>query len=530
MQILIIAIASLIGATQAAHPEPISTTIGLTALITGLGASAAVAGAIGGAIVGGVLSVGINYGISLLRGTTSGANQTQQQYSATANSPEARLSTRQSAPSKRIPYGVVHAGGALCLEECKPPYFYRTYMISAAEIDGLDAIYLGTQKLSFTALTPNTILTPIAVSGQPAYNTRLRVCFRVGTSDQAVCPLALAGFPDIGSEWRQRGIATVTVECHYGSDDAEHQLLWGLSGDPEFLFVMRGIKIFDPRDPTQSIDDAATWKYSNNAVLAQNDYLRRDFGGRIPSSKIQYDEVALDADFDDGMIYCNDGTYIKRYTVDGMVTLNQSPADTLSQMLSANRGAVVQSSGQVWAASSRPRTSVATIYDAILAGGIHYQNDKAKRDLVNFVQTRAILDEREYNLADGPPYTIEDDQTADGERLVATLNLPFTRDHRRVQRLAKAFYDNSRLGKALSVPVDLRILAEATDQLPNNPVTFESEIFPKPGGVYRVGQLTIGESYGSVNLDLTQYDAELETDWTPATDEQPFTVAEIDVS
>lgn len=528
MNIIIVALATLVGSTGCAGAEPISTLIGLTAVISGLGVSTAVAGAIGGVIVGGALSVGLNYAAGLLM--NNGGGQIQQQ-APSANSSEARMSTRQSAPPKRVPYGIVHAGGALVLEECKPPYFYRTYVISNEEIDGLEAIYLGTQKLSFSALTPNAILTPIAVDGQANYPSRLRVCFRVGKPDQAACALAMAGFPNLGSTWRQRGCATVTVECHYGSDDAEHQALWGISGDPEFLFVMRGIKQYDPRDPTQDRDDSSTWKFSRNATIGQNDYLRRDFGGRVPSSKIPYDEVALDADYDDGLIACLDGTFIPRYTLDGMVTMNQPPSDTLGQMQTANRGALVQNGGgYIWCASSRPKTSVATIYDAILTGGIHYESGKAKRDSVNFIQTRFIAPDREYNLTDGPPYQVLADQTADGEKLTATLSFYYTRDHRTVQRLSKAWYDTNRLGKVMTAPADIRILAEATDQLPNNPITFNCDLFPKQAGVWKVGQMTLGDNFSSINFDLAQYEASIETDWIASRDEKPFTVADLDVS
>jgi hypothetical protein len=525
MKIIILVLAAIFCGCAPARAEPISTFIGLTALIEGVGFSAGVAGAIGGVLVGGALSVGLNFAAKLFQPSTGGSALSSQNQST-----EARISTRQSTPSKRVPYGIVQAGGALNLEECKPPYFYRQYLISAEEIDGLDAIYIGTQKLNFASLVPDTILTPIPVDGQPNYPARLRVCFRLGKTDQAACPLAMDAFPNLGSDWRQRGIATVTVECHYGSDDNEHQALWGITGDPNFMFVMRGIKVYDPRDPTQDRDDASTWKFRRTAVLAQNDYLRRDFGGRIPARKIPYDEVALDADYDDELVTCLDGSVIPRYTVDGMVTMNQSPGDTITQMCTANRGTPVQTSGTVRVASSRPKTPVATIYDAILAGGLHYENGKAKRDSVNYVQTRFIAPDREYNLNDGPPWFVQDDIDSDGEKLVATLQLPYTRDYRIAERLAKAFYDTARLGKNMTVPVDLRLLAEARDQLPNNPINFDCSLFPKQQGTFKVGQMSLGDAYSSINLDLSQYDASIERNWLASRDEKPFTIADLDMS
>jgi hypothetical protein len=46
---------------------------------------------------------------------------------------------------------------------------------------------------------------------------------------------------------------------------------------------------FDPRDPTQSIDDRATWKASDNAILISATMLHATHGERCP---ISWEKVA----------------------------------------------------------------------------------------------------------------------------------------------------------------------------------------------------------------------------------------------
>jgi hypothetical protein len=448
----------------------------------------------------------------------------------TVNPAVAKISTRQSAPPKRIPYGTVHCGGALLFEEVKPPYLYRMYAVSAREINAFKKIYIGTREVPFSSLTPGVILAPKHVPENPPFHTRLQVSVRHGTAAQTICPLLAAAFPNLASTFRQQGIATVTLQYHFGSSTDERQALWGIYGDPQPFFLIEGVKVYDPRDSAQDRDDATTWEFSNNATLCQTDYLRAEYGGRIKAERIDWDKTAISANYDDETIGCANGEFVRRHTVDGLILLNQSPADVLGGMLASNRSAIAMSGRKVWVSSSKPKDPVATIYDGIIAGGIEYQADKPKRDLVNTVQTRFVAPEREYNLTDGPILVDDDAVTEDGESLTATLQFPFVNDHRKVQRLQKAFKNTSRKGRKISVPVDLRILAEATDDLVDNPVHVSSDLFPQCNVIYNVNQYTLSDNFTTLTLDCSEYDKSIENDWTPSTDEQAFTVASLDVS
>lgn len=504
----------------AANHEPISTFIGLTSLIAGLGVSTAVAGAIGGFLVTSALSIGVSLVASLLR-PQAGASLDQNL--ANAQSVQAvQITERQPIPIKRVIVGSAYVGGALCFEKVTPPKLTMGVLINYGEIAGVDKVLCGTNELSFTGIVPNTILTPVAVDGQPNYPAKFRMSLRYGSLSQAVDPLVIANYPSVGSNFRHAGNATAFYEFGFGADQAEFIRLWGQVSRPNMYLVVRGVKCYDPRDATQSLTDESTWKWTNNATLVQAFYLTRSWGGRISTSRIRWDKIAESADYDDELIGCNDGTMIKRHTIDGVITLNQRPFDVMQDLLASNRATVLESGGMMWIESSRPKTSIVTIHDRILASGIKYQSARAKSETVNKLQVRFVSPDQEYQLADGPILDRTDLQAIDGEVLPATLALKYTQDHRRAQRLQKLFLLQSRLGRTITCSVDISLMAIAADELVGSVVTVDSQLFSKVNGFYLVTAVGFSDDCTTLSLALTEYDPTLESQWNPEVDEQPF--------
>ena len=79
----------------------------------------------------------------------------------------------------------------------------------------------------------------------------MKFSFRNGTRTQAIDPILAAQFPELGAGFRQRGVATLVVEADWGADLDEYQLLWGSLGRPNPTLILRGVPVYDPRDPTQ---------------------------------------------------------------------------------------------------------------------------------------------------------------------------------------------------------------------------------------------------------------------------------------
>lgn len=534
--------------------EPISTFIGLTALISSIGVSTAVAGAIGGAIVGVAISIGVNYAVSALTKAAQGSGplsatapsalSSTGAISATINSQAVQIVERQAIPSKRILYGTVKTSGALLFESVKPPFLYQGIMLCARPVTAFLSVFIGNQQIAFSALPPNAILTPISVGGQPNFPGRLRVSLRLGSTTQAIDPLLHADFTNLDSQFRQQGIATAVLRYDYGADFTEYTALWGQVARPNPLFLVQGVAVpdprnpshilqFDPSDPVATAAAEATWSWSNNAALIQAHYLIQRYGGRINPSRINWDKVAKAANWDDGLVVRTDGTYFKRHTIDGVVTLNQSPATVLAGMIAANRGFILESAGKVWVSSSYPRTPIVTIHDGMLTGPVEYRAAKPKRDMINRVKVRFVAADREYQEVDGPVLTRADFKALDGELLDATLDLPFTMDVGnvgRVQRLQKAFVENARLGRQIACTCDVALLADCADDLVGNTVVFNSVLFAQANGTYFVSDWGFSNNFSSITLSLTEYNPSIETDYIAPTDEQPFTLAPLSLA
>ncbi|MCK1322158.1 hypothetical protein IVA94_14905 [Bradyrhizobium sp. 156] len=522
--------------------EPVSIGLAIFSVV-GISAGAVAAGIVGGAVLIGA-SIAVNYAISALtQKSTGGTAQTAADPPA-LNSQAIKYNERQAIPSKRIIYGSAQVGGSLFFEQVKPPYLYMGHLICARTITAFRRIWLGTTELAFASLAPGAARAPLAVTDQPNYPGRLLASFRLGDADQTIDPLLAADFTLLDGNFRQRGIASAVLRYHYGADFNEYTALWGQGSRPNPLFLVDGVAVPDPRNPAHILDwdpdDAAavaaaeaSWSWSNTAALVQAHYLTQRYGGRIKPYRMQWDRVGEAADWDDGLIGRSDGTMIKRHTIDGVVTLNQSPASVIAGMLKANRGFVLQSGGKVWPSSSLPRKAIGTIHDRLLTGAFDYRAAKPKRDLVNRIKMRFVAADREYQLADGPVLDRTDLRTADGEVLDGTLDLPFTMDTgavSRAQRLEKAFLANSRLGRQINCRCDVMLLAEVGDELEGSCLNFESDLFAQANGLYQCTQWSFADNFSSIDMVLVECDPTIETDWNPATDEKPFVLASLNVS
>lgn len=175
--------------------DPLSIGIALISAaeaVTGIAIgfeSAALVGSISLAVV----ATGANYALNRL--LAPGTPQTP------LNTPEVRGNIRQSAPAQRIIYGKTRAGGAVFfLDTDTPPYLYLGLLLSARRISGIDALYLGSNKLIFSSLPNNTIVSPLAIDGQfyiSGATSRLSMCLRDGDPDQATDALIAANFTNI---------------------------------------------------------------------------------------------------------------------------------------------------------------------------------------------------------------------------------------------------------------------------------------------------------------------------------------------
>ncbi len=416
-----------------------------------------------------------------------------------------------TAPQRRI-YGRALVGGAVFFLETKAPYLYQGYLLAAHEIDGIDEVRVGANRVYLDA-SGNATNVPYN-TGATSY---LKCSIRNGTAAQAIDPVITADFPTIPSTFRQRGHATVVVKAHYGASRDEHDKIWGQGFNP--LFVVRGAKVYDPRKPTHIIDDPTTWEWSATPSLCIADYLRNEYGGDLHYSEIDWETVKAAANRDEESIPLKNGGFEPRYTLNGVIDYDKDPYSVMQAMLASNRGLLVYIDGKLSLFSGGPKDPVATIHEGVILGGFEYRGQKPRKELLNLVRTQFVSSDREYQLANGPLYQRTDLQTLDGQTLQSSLDLPFTISHRTAQRLAKTHLLDTRLGRSLAVKVSLDLLHITAGDI----VRVDLENFPVANGLYSVEETSFVDGFTALQFTLAEYSSDIFV-WNAANDEQDFTL------
>lgn len=486
-----------------------------------------------------VISAALSAGVGLLARRTSNQRTSLSDSGGAGrviNSTEIRLNTRQEVPSVRWVYGEVMIGGALFFEESIDQDFYQGFLWSEGPITEILELRNTQELLIMSSYEFDRILdVSTNIEGKPPYVGMIQLSARRGTIDQPIDPILAADFPALDpTTFRQRGVATLVSKANFGADYEEFDFLWGSARRPNPIARIRGVPVYDPRDPSQRLptnpddpedleDARLTWKWSNTASLVQADYLWRPNGGRIPLSQIRWDEIGDSATYDDQLIGVRGGGSIKRHTIDGVVTAGQMPLEIMQSMLTANRGFVARNNGRVWIQSSQPVDPVITITDDDLTGAVELRRTRPRRDLLNRVRCRFVDPRQEWTSVDGPILDMPALRAVDGDVYEAALELPWTADHRRAQRLQRAFLEDSRVARAVQLGVNIQLLGlKAGDA-----VRLQLKALPNANGIYRLNQVAMDEQMTELKLSATEYDAMIDRRWNPEIDEQPFTLPEL---
>lgn len=483
------------------------------------------------------VGLGLNYASQLLRNSASpGATGIGNASIAGINAPEIRGSVRQSTPAQRIGIGRIRQGGAFFFFKTVPPKRYIGHLYSSRRLTTIKGVWIGENLLGFNSPAFDTIVSPFAMPDQPNYPGRFRACFQSGSQDQGVNPLLLAAFPDIGAGFRWPGVANAVYELNYGADFDEFQALWA-SAIPDIQIDAEWAPHYDPRDPTQRLPDdpndpddyddaASTWKYTDTAALVQAWWAWDSCGLRVGPSRVDWDKVARAADRDEEIVGHLNGVLQKRYSVAGVIRLDQPVNTVMEALLTANRGFLIKSPGRLGIGCSLPTDPVVTITDDMVIGPYTFRRFKDKRDFANEVRPRFVAPERSYEEADGPIRVDAASVEADGEPLDVTIRFPMTPTHQRTQRLTKAALDEFRLERNWSGPVTLALLGLQEGDV----VRRESRLYPAENALYRVQQWELLGDGSGIAIVLAEYDPALENDWNPNTDELPFELADVDLA
>lgn len=396
--------------------------------------------------------------------------------------------SQQSSPFRRNVYGSTRVGGALFLIENSNPHTIVGALLSdghGSGIESVDAVYFGETQV---AINPST---GAALAGTK-YEGNFDMNWRPGLNSQQVDPLVFALFPELGFQFRQRGVATGVVRLNYGADANEHNDLWGGSIAP--TYAVKGLKVYDPRDPAQSLSDRSTWVYSDNPALCTAHAMTNAWVASIDEDDMDFASVASAADYCDEEIIV-DGISQKRFVLSGILEAGVPLGRQIEEMLSSFAGAVTYADGKYFIHADAPADPVWTIEDQDMTGssGFEFRFASPQAKTPNAVKALHYDANDANTQVTTPLYVDEAAVAADGRRRTLSVQLPFTADGNSAQLLAIRAMLKARDGRQLRLPV-----SDAGLYLrPHDVVTVNSTKAPQLNGDYRVSRVDAVE-VGSV--------------------------------
>ena len=448
------------------------------------------------------VSIGLNVVSGLLMKKPSLGN-------LTADMGNRTLNAKQAIAPRRVAYGLVQLGGV-----------YTDIHTTGATNEYAHLVYTltGHKIHAFKKVLFDGVEVPNALTGTPTGNFAGFAWFefKLGASGEPAFPNYVAEDP---SHWtsahRQEGCASVHVKLKWDQDKFPN-------GVPEIRFEVETKEVYDPRSSTTG--------YSTNAALCVADYMMdAAVGLGIPLSEINSAALIAAANICDEDVALKAGGTQKRYDCNGSFELNTTPSDALRAMLSAMAGDVVYTGGQWYVHAGAYRAPTLTFSDDDLAGPIKVQVKAQRADICNAVQGVYVSPAHSWQPTSFPPVRSTAYRTEDnGEELWKDIQLPFTTDYIRAQRLAKITLETSR--RQLTADVTWKL--GAWQVIPGDGLYWTRPRFgwsPKEFRVRSLQLLTTSDNNSSANEasgpalivqhGLQEWDANVYA-WTAASDEQ----------
>ena len=323
--------------------------------------------------------------------------------------------TRGATDPQNYVYGTVRKGGTITYLEATGTtnqYLHMIIVLAGHEVNAIGDIYINDEVATLDG-------SGFVTSG--GWNSKIRVKKHLGTAAQTTDADLLAESAQINSNFRGRGIAYLYIRLEYDQDVFTN-------GIPLFSAVVQGKKVFDPRTSTTA--------FSANAALCIRDYLVDARG--LGDSAIDNTSFTAAANVCDENVSLSGGGTEKRYTINGVISADQSIQDALQQMVTACGGSLWWGGGSWKLKPGYYTAPVKTLTLDDIVSEISTQTRVPMRDNFNIVRgTFNDAGQRwiaaEYPELRSAAFIAEDD----GVESPVDIEFPLTTSSPTVQRLAK---------------------------------------------------------------------------------------------
>lgn len=345
------------------------------------------------------------------------------------------------------------------------------------------------------------------------FSNQLRVWWLPGTENQTV-PAVLTANGGWSANDRARGCARVVVEYTADKSDAKNPV-WP-SGRPQFLFVVRGARLYDPRKDstvpggsgTHRWADPSTREWSENAELCRYNFDRGIYacdrvaqpemlliGRGLSELEAPPQAIFTAANLCDEDVALAAGGTEKRYRASGVVEATEEFGTVTEAFAAAMGGVVIQREGAIGVEPGHAKNPVATLTDADVIVGtalrFSMQRGEADREWCNTVPARYVEPSQKWSDHSAPVRRNSADVIADGGSREEPLQLRFVTSGTQAQRIAEIKRRMGRLQKTGGLTVGPRhIELEAGDW-----INFLSVRRPERSGTYRIDSDAQGQDW-----------------------------------
>jgi len=471
------------------------------------------------------------------------------------------VTTRDPAGPRKLVYGKVRTGGNVVFIDHSGgdnKYLHLVVVFASHEIQGYDEIWFNDNKIW------------TSTGGfQDDWGTYVTIDRKFGTAGQAASTTAedtTNSLVSASSNWttdhKLSGIAYIAFRLEWNRDKFPQ-------GVPNITSVIRGKKVFDPRD--ESIG------FSQNPALCVRDYLLDSkYGLGEESANINYTALAAAANLCEEQVSLSGGGTQDRYQCNGVIDTSNQIRANIEQLLSCMGGRLTYSGGEYFIEGAEYRTPTVTIDESVIISPIKTQTKQSRRSIYNSVKGTFLSEEKNYKVLDYPAQTLktlagsfETDKkyrilfvgttdftaigassnavgveftatgagsgtgyasaaaAADGDLLYLDMPLPFVTNNFQAQRLAKIAARKSRQEIVVSMTVNLtglKIKIGDTIYLDYDKLGYDGKVFEV------IGYELVVRSSGEIGVQLECIETASEVyDWTTADEEDFLSGGELDL-
>jgi hypothetical protein len=357
-----------------------------------------------------------------------------------------QVNARGSALDHQIIYGTMKVGGAIVFDGTtgtNNKFLHRVIAYAGHEIESFHEIYINDELLTLDG-SGN-------VTSPSRYNGKVRIKRLLGTANQVADPDLVSEVSGWSSNHRLRGIAYLYIRLAFDADAFPN-------GVPTITTVIKGKKVFDPRNSTTA--------WSDNPALCMRDYLVSN-GYGLGEDAANLDDTLIST----AANVCQFFNYptltgATRFTTNGAFTTALTPYDLLGDLLTSMGGLLWYGQGK-W--RMKPAYYVAptvAFNEDDIRSSITVSTRVSRRDNFNIVKGTFRGEETNWQVTDYPEVTNSAFVAADnGEESVIDIDLPFTSDAVTARRIARIALERNRQQITVGAAFGMRALQVQTGDI-----------------------------------------------------------------